>query len=128
MIFHWMIPLVKIRSKKYRYLGIYWLQEIASNGKILSTSRQCLLGIFYWCAEYFDVLRVLSVMFVYMLADSHLLYGGSGAVKWTYCHNFLCVNYFKKLHFHIFILLFWVYYPSWWMFLFSTKQRKKLWN
>ena len=30
-----MIPLVKICSKKYRYLEIYWVEEIAWNGKIL---------------------------------------------------------------------------------------------
>ena len=59
-----------------------------------------------------------------------ITYYAAGAAPWNEHIGiiFLFANYFKKLLFHIFILLFWVYYPSWWiMFLFWTKQRKKQW-
>ena len=50
-----------------------WLLRKFTKAKILSISKQCLLGIFYWCTEYSGVFKFCGWMFVYTRANNHFL-------------------------------------------------------
>ena len=100
-LIHWMIPRVKICSKKIDISGSTGCKKSLETGKYSLPQGSA-------CSEYFtDALNILIFKIFFFNVCLHNY--RQSHIMWRQRRREMNMLAFKKLLFHIFILLFWVY-------------------